>query len=270
MGQVIPRRRPLIRYEQVGGGVNCDFSPARFEYFYDQRLAQFGITEQDVKAKMDQVNAIFGKYYPDLRITLGSTIVIFIVFCSLLIAFVGEEDFIIRSILPLVLMVGILVFYISWASKKIDSSIQTILEDWKAKGISITRIPKAKHSIGALYLALPLNQATPQLAGGVQMITVGAAQVGTMGQPLVSTQTGALAQPLGAAKIGVPGQPLGGTQMEAPDQPAVVVRAMQSMTVVVPPGAVGGQMLQLDVNGRMVKIQIPQGLQEGMQFQVQV
>ena len=275
MGQVIPRGQPFIRYEQVGGGVNCDWSRARFEYFYDQRLAQFGITEQDLKAKMELVNAIFGKYYPDLRIVLGSTIVIFIVFCSLQLAMMGEEGYVETTILPVIVLIGIYVSYALWARNKIESGIQTILEDWKAKGIAITRIPKSKENIGALYLTLPnpnfpLNQGTLQLAGGVQMMPLRGAHVRITGQPLVSAQTGAIAQPLGAAKAGVPGQPIGGTQMEAPDQPAVVVRAMQSMTVVVPPGAVGGQMLQLDVNGRMAQIQIPQGLQEGMQFQVQV
>ena len=42
------------------------------------------------------------------------------------------------------------------------------------------------------------------------------------------------------------------------------------VTVVVPPGAIAGQMLQMTVNGRMVQVQTPQGLKEGMTFQMLV
>ena len=49
-----------------------------------------------------------------------------------------------------------------------------------------------------------------------------------------------------------------------------VAQAQVPMVVTVPPGASGGQLIQLDANGTMMQVQVPVGLSQGQQFQVMV
>ena len=66
MGQIHPTGPNVIRFPQVGGGHNCDCTKPRYDFFYDPRLAQFGITEHDLTTKMNEANRVLDDLSPSM------------------------------------------------------------------------------------------------------------------------------------------------------------------------------------------------------------
>mgnify|MGYP006436795379 CR=1 len=249
MGQIHPTGPNVIRFPQVGGGHNCDCTKPRYDFFYDPRLAQFGITEHDLTTKMNEANRVLDDLSPSM-FRVGIFIFFFVFVVPNVLRQIIRQDgcsdgecpetieiiSIVIQMLPVFFICGLISYFMKIRGQ-ISKAIDDTFQDWGARGITVRRVPKTKHAQGALYLVLPMQQPAQPPMGGVQMVPMGGAM---------------------------------GMHQGADVQPIAMARPMQLVTVVVPPGASAGQMLQMTVNGRMVQVQIPHGLQEGNQFQMQV